>query len=127
MKAVLVAIALAGAASLAIAAPEPGTGRQCFYSRDVTSWRAVGAQQVNIQVNHRDVYRLDLVAACPQLSSAGETLGLVPFGASDQVCLGIQVDVVVPQRGMTPIPCPVKTITRLSPAEAKALPKRQQP
>jgi len=127
MKAVLVAAALTGVAPAAVAAPASETGRQCFYSRDVTSWRAVGSRQVNIQVNHRDVYRLDLVAACPQLSSAGETIGLVPFGASDQVCLGIEVDVVVPQRGLTPIPCPVKTITRLSPAEAKALPKRQRP
>jgi hypothetical protein len=101
--------------------------RQCFRSRDITSWRAVGDSQVNLQVNYRDVYRLDLNGRCTQLNSAFETLAVKSVGSGDEVCSGLQLDVIVPDQGRLNFPCPVQSMTKLTPDEVKALPKRERP
>ena len=124
------AAVLLGAAMASSAVTPPAkaaAARQCFRSRDITSWRAVGDSQVNLQVNYRDVYRLDLNGRCTQLDSAFETLAVKSVGASDEVCSGLQLDVIVPDQGRLNFPCPVQTMTKLTPDEVKALPKRERP
>ena len=119
------AAALIGAAVASSANAAPA--RQCFCSRDISSWQAVGDRQVNLQVSYRDVYRLDLNGRCTQLNSAFETLAVKSVGAGDEICSGLQVDLFVPSAGHMDIPCPVQSITKLTPDEVKALPKRERP
>ncbi len=131
MNRIAICIALLmGAALTSSATPPPAkaaVARQCFRSRDITSWRAVGDRQVNLQVNYRDVYRLDLNGRCTQLNSATETLAVKSVGAGDEVCSGLQLDVIVPLDRRLDFPCPVQSMTKLTPDEVKALPKRAQP
>jgi hypothetical protein len=118
--------ALVGAAAVSTSlAAQAATANACFYSRDITNWRAVGDKQVNLEVNSRDVYRLDLALPCSQLAFAHETLILDSRGSPGPVCSNSLADIIVPHQGG--FTCPVKTITRLSREEAKALPKKERP
>lgn len=121
-------IALATAALCAGAAPVSAAGAkgdQCFLSSDVTNWRAVGDRQVNLEVRNREVYRLDLGTACPQLRFAGQTIALEARGGGHFVCQSSLADVLVPGQG--PLRCPVTAITHLTREQAQALPKNQRP
>ena len=120
----LAAATLAGAAP-ASATKAPVQGGQCFLSGDVTNWRAVGDRQVNLEVRSREVYRLDLAFECPQLRFAAETIGITAHGGGLFVCDSSLADIVVPGQGG--IQCPVTHITRLTPDEVKALPKKERP
>ena len=131
MKVIAICAALLmGAAVTSSAATPPAkaaAARQCFRQRDITSWRAVGDSQVNLQVNYRDVYRLDLNGRCTPLNSAFETIGVKSVGAGDEICSGLQLDVIVPESGRLSFPCPVQRMTKLTADEVKALPKRERP
>jgi hypothetical protein len=123
----LLALAAGLVASAAQAAPAPGAhakpGGACFWSRDITNWRDVGERQVNLEVLHRDVYRLDLGVNCPSLHFAHQSLMLDAAGGGP-VCASSLPDVIVPGQG---IRCPVVSITKLTPDQVKALPKNERP
>ena len=104
---------------------QAATANACFWARDITNWRAVGDRQVNLEVNNRDVYRLDLAGTCSELHFAGQSLILDARGTGGPVCAGSLADIIVPRQGN--FRCPVQTITRLSRAEVKALPKKERP
>ena len=122
------ALALGLAASVAAAAPAPSqtkpAGGACFWSRDITNWREVGERQVNLEIRSRDVYRLDLAVDCPSLHFAHQSLILDAGGVGGPVCASSLADVIVPGQA---IRCPVATITKLTPEEVKALPKKERP
>lgn len=126
---VIIAAAIAGAALAGVAGAAQPAGeqgaRQCFYLRDVTSWREVGDRQVNVQVNNRDLYRLDLVQQCPQLRFVGQTLAIEQSGVDGPICSGIQADIRVPGQGAAP--CPVQSIRKYSAEEVQALPRAERP
>ena len=117
-------LGLAAAATTGFAA-HAATANACFYSRDITNWRNVGDKVVNLEVNSRDVYRLDLAQPCSQLNFAHESLILDARGAGGPVCTSSLADIIVPHQGG--FRCPVAKITRLSREEAKALPKKERP
>jgi hypothetical protein len=120
------ALAAVAALSLAAAPATPAaaaTTDQCFLSRDMTNWRAVGVRQVNVEVRNREVYRLDLGFDCPQLKFAGERIGIEARGGAF-ICQSSLPDVVVPGQGVT---CPVTRVTKLTPEQVKALPKNERP
>jgi hypothetical protein len=132
MKALILGFAglamLAGPAAAAPQSKPAAPARQCFYSRDITSWREAGNQAVNLQVNNRDVYHLDLMGPCPQLRFTGERIGVKTRRGDPIICGGLDIDVLVPQPGGgLPTICPVTQITKLTPDEVKALPKGQRP
>jgi hypothetical protein len=118
-------LALGVAATVAAAAPAPTkpAGGACFWSRDITNWRDVGERQVNLEVLHRDVYRLDLAFDCPSLHFAHQSLILDAAGGGP-VCASSLPDVIVPGQAVR---CPVTRITKLTPEEVKALPKKERP
>lgn len=120
----VLAAGLAGASG-AQAAPSPARGGACFWSRDVTNWRAVGERQVNLEVLNRDVYRLDLAQDCPQLKFAGQAIELAAGGTSGPVCASSLPDIIVPRQGG--IRCPVSKITKLTADQVKSLPKAERP
>jgi len=104
---------------LADAAP-----RQCFRTQDVHGFAAQDETVVNVQVGVRDVYRLELVSPCRDVNWA-QGVALRSRGGSS-ICTGLDAELIVPSP-IGPTTCPVRTVRRLTPEEAAALPSRARP
>ena len=131
MGAALLGLAAAGGAATAVAqSGEPGqsAGKQCFYSRDISSWAPVDRSTVNLRVSVNQVYQLKLLGDCPNIDWV-EGIGLEHRGSS-WICTGLDAELLVPQPGAGrsfPLRCPVTSIRKLTKEEAKALPPKQHP
>jgi len=99
--------------------------RSCFPASNVSGFRASDDKTVYLRVGVKDVYRLDLMSACPNVDW-NERIALFSRGGSSFICTGLDVDVI----SSTPIGrqrCPVQTLTKLTPQEVAALPKKSLP
>lgn len=106
--------------AVAAAATEP---RACFFSNRITNFRAADDRTVYLKVGIKDVYRLDLLGACPDVDW-GWSLGV--RSQSSTICTGLDVDLMVPTP-IGPQRCPVKRLHKLTAAELEALPKGDRP
>jgi len=123
----IAACSLFGLAASAAADPAGATGTQCFFVRNFENWKASDAKTVYIRVNHNEFYRLDLVSACPNLLSPSSHL-ISKWRGSDTVCSALDWDLKVSQADpQFSVPCIVKTMTKLDPAAAAAIPKNARP
>lgn len=124
MAALLATASLSSAPALA-KGPKPAQAeRACFYASNVRGFDAVKDKVLNIRVGASDVYRMDLLGTCPNLDFANG-IALVSRN-STFICAGIDATIVYegpngPQR------CQISNITKLTPAEAKALPRNERP
>jgi hypothetical protein len=118
----IAAVALTAAAANA----QPG-GRQdqCFLSSDVDGFQAPDDRTLYIRVGVNDVYRLDLMGDCPDLSFH-ERVGLQSTPGNPWICQPLDATVVIRETGI-PARCPVTGIHKLTPAELAVLPKRDRP
>jgi hypothetical protein len=128
------ALAASAAALLALAATSTGAAdnpakpvanSQCFWTRNVTGFAAPDDHTVYVRVNFRDVYRLDLMVACPDVDW-NQRVALVSRGGSN-ICSALDAEIVSHATGLGRQRCPVKTLTKLTPEEIAALPKRAKP
>ena len=117
----IAALALAGTAQAASAA---SNNKNCFYSRNISSWRASGDQTVYLRVGVRDTYRLDLMTRCTDINW-NEKIGIQSRGSS-WICSGLDAEIISPT-SIGPQRCPVQTLRKLTPQEAAALPKKDRP
>ncbi len=104
------------------------TGSQCFFIRNFEGWKAPDAKTIYIRVDPHDYYRLDLSASCPALLWPDSHL-ITKWRGSSSVCSPLDWDLKVaqsPPGGMVE-PCIVKAMTKLTPAEADAIPKKFKP
>lgn len=115
---VLALAALCGGASAA-----PG---KCFFANQFESWRAADDRTVYIRVNLHDYYRLDLASRCPVLLNPGSYL-VTRFHGSDNICSAVDWDLMVADNSGMKTGCIVKTMTPLSDADARAIPKKFKP
>jgi hypothetical protein len=103
-----------------------GSGRSCFYARNISSWRAADRSTVYLRVNVNDYYRLTLLGDCPHIDWA-EHIGVEHRG-SPWICTGLDAMLIVPQgAGLHPLRCAVSNLRKLTPAEVKALPRKDKP
>lgn len=109
----------------AIAAAQPAAPRQCFFQRNLNSWKEVGDRQVNLRVGVRDIYQLELNAPCLNLRWS-ERLGIENRGSSS-VCTGDTIILVVPDRAMGTDRCFARVLRKFTPEQAAALPPKQRP
>ena len=112
----------------AAAADKPAakdTKSACFFTRDVTSYSAAGDRTVYVKVNLRDVYRLDLFSSCPDIDWTWK-IALVSHG-SDWICSALDATIIVNHSPIGPQRCEVSKVTRLTPDEVAALPKKSRP
>jgi hypothetical protein len=130
------AIVLAAAASLTLSAAahaqdkpadKPASKNQCFWSRNVTSFASPDDHTVYIRVNVRDVYRLDLMISCPDVDWNQRVALVSNRGAGGSICSPLDAEIVSHATGIGRQRCPVKAITKLTPEEVAALPKRAKP
>lgn len=119
----------AGAASAQPAKPAPANrtlpSGDCFDSRDWQGWASPSPDLLYIRVRQKDVYRIDL-APGRSLNSPSDFLVTISRGSS-RVCGVIDLDLKVSDRIGPATPLFPLGITKLTPAEAAALPKGSKP
>ena len=107
------------------AAPKAPTPRQCFYSSNMSSFKDAGDQAVYVRVGLKDLYRLDLFGTCHDLRWA-QTIGVESRGSS-WICSGVTDAVLIVPSTLGPERCPVTGVTKLTPSEIEALPRKDRP
>jgi hypothetical protein len=100
--------------------------RQCFYLSDWRGWTAPDKDTLYMKVRGRDVYRVDLSWGSNQLTWPGTHLVSIVRG-SDSICAPLDLDLRVADGSGFSMPIRAKTITKLTPEEVKAIPKKYQP
>jgi hypothetical protein len=128
------ALAASVAALLALAATaaggadnpaKPVAKNECFWTRNVTGFAAPDDHTVYVRVNYRDVYKLDLMVACPDVNW-NQRIALVSRGGSN-ICSAMDAEIVSHATGIGRQRCPVRTLTKLTPEEIAVLPKHAKP
>jgi hypothetical protein len=129
-------LALAAAAALVAApafaqqakraAPVALRGADCFFSRDWRGWKSPSPDVLYVRVRQHDVYRIDLGSGGPRLDSPSMHLVSISRG-SDRICAPIDLDLRVSDSIGPPIPLFPRGIVKLTPEQAKALPKEARP
>ena len=106
---------------------QPTPARECFSVTEFGNWRAGDARTIYISVRPNKYFRLDLKSQCPLLLAPGARL-LTTFLGPDLICSGLDWDLRVSGGiGSIDEPCIVGAMTKLTPAEAAALPKAMKP
>jgi hypothetical protein len=116
------AFAQAPAAQTSAAKPRP----PCFSLSDWDGWSSPSRDVLYMKVRNKEVYRLDLTRGSNQLGSPGSHIVSVVRG-SDRICNPIDLDLRVSDGMGLAIPIRAKTITKLTPEEIAAIPKKDRP
>ena len=106
--------------------PAPRAARSCFYLSDWHGWSAPDKNTLYMKVRNRDVYRVDLSHGTSQLTSPGVHLVSVVRGI-DSVCAPLDLDLRVSDGFGMAMPIRAKTITKLTPEQIAAIPKKDRP
>lgn len=114
------------AAAQPAAAKPAKTPRQCFYLSDWRGWTAPDKDTLYLKVRGKDVYKVDLAYGTNQLTWPGTHLVSVIRGV-DSVCSPLDLDLRVSDGFGMAIPIRAKTITKLTPEQVAAIPKKYQP
>ncbi len=137
----LKALSLAGLGSLALtAAADAQQSRapnraakseqpQCFFANQFQQWRDVDDKTIYIRVHLNDYYRLDMASSCPVLTFPDPHL-VTRVNGPDTICTALDWDLRVADGsgpGSFAVPCIVEKMTKLTPAEAAAIPKKFKP
>ena len=108
------------------APPAPDAARQsCFYARNISNYTAASDRVVYLRVGVGEIYRLDLMTDCPELSFR-QDIGFERADRGSSICSAIDLTITYRQNGARRI-CPVREMRKLGPEEIAALPKRDRP
>jgi hypothetical protein len=121
--------ALAHAATDPAKDATPRPARTCFFLSDWEGWSAPDKDTLYIKVRRREVYRVDLAHGSNMLTAPSVYLVNVVRG-TDQICHPLDLDLRVSDgfgHVGGGIPLMAKTITRLTPEQVAALPKKHRP
>jgi hypothetical protein len=127
--------AVIGVAAMSLAATQVATARspvegaekpkrQCFWAHQVNNFAAEGDEVVNVRVGLRDVYRLELFGTCPEVDWT-QKIALVSRGGSS-ICSGLDAEIITPS-AIGPQRCAVRTVSKLTDDQIKALPSKAKP
>jgi hypothetical protein len=119
-------LVLSAAATTASAADKP-LKDECFWARNVTSFAAPDDHTVYVKVNQRDVFRLDLMIACPDVDWNQRVALQSSHGAGGSICSPLDAEIISHATGLGRQRCPVKAMHKLTPDEIAALPKKAKP
>lgn len=130
-RAALIGLAVAGfgasAASAAQGDAKPAKPpRQCFYLSDWRGWSAPDKNTLYLKVRNREIYRVDLSYGSNQLTWPGNHLVSVVRG-TDSICSPMDLDLRVSDGMGFAMPIRAKTITKLTPEQIQAIPKKDRP
>ena len=124
MKFALSLLGAAGAAGRALPAQAAKTGADdsCFRTHDIRNHTVGDDHTLYFDVDGKWVYRATMRNNCLAAAVSSDPIVLRQVGNSGYICKKIDLDVGV--RGTR---CIVDSLTRLTPAEAAALPKKIRP
>jgi hypothetical protein len=117
--------ALAIVPGAALAQPAEKSASQCFARSLIDGFNAPDDRTVYLRVGVRDVWRLDLMTDCINLTFR-QSLGLESIPGSAWICSPLEATVVYGDTGIRQR-CPVKAMHKLTPDELAAVPKRDRP
>jgi|GEM_PF-336370 len=115
-----------------VAAADQPLADGCFRTHDIDNHRVADDHTLYIRVANRDVYRLEMAGSCLAAASSSDPLVIREPPGVPYACRPIDLDISIARGGLglgggTPIPCIVKSMTRLTPDEVAALPPRDRP
>jgi hypothetical protein len=125
----LIAAALSAAALTSISLPAdaaPGTVRSCFRYTDWENWRSPSPDVLYLKVRMHDVYRVDLVGGSNRLNDPGIFL-ISHVRGPNMICSPLDLDLKVTDSSGFSTPLIARTITKLTPEEVAAIPKKFRP
>lgn len=123
---VMTRIAAFAALALLAAPAVSHAADSCFRMSQLQSTRPDGDRRIYARVGVNTFYRIDLAHRCSSLPYADNGLVLVPAGGNDLICRPLDLDLKVNDHGALE-PCIIQSITRLTPEEAAAIPKKAKP
>lgn len=121
------ALLLALGAASGVSATDKPSKNECFWARNVTSFAAPDDHTVYVRVNLHDVYRLDLMIACPDVDWNQRIALQSSHGAGGSICGPLDAEIISHATGLGRQRCPVKAMHKLTPDEIAALPKKAKP
>lgn len=130
-RAAVLAMACLAAASAApaatpAAAPAPAaTKTPCFRLADLGGHKIAASDTLYYSVRHKEVYKFTFSGSCLAGVTDSDPLVLEPLGASSQICKPMDLNLGV--AGPVSRRCIIKSIERLTPEQAAALPKKLKP
>jgi hypothetical protein len=116
----LAALGIVGATGVSAATEAPKN--QCFLTRDLRNHTVGDAHTLYFNVNGRDVYAVTTSGACLAAATSSDPIVMVDRGSNGRICSAIDWDISVGGAR-----CIVSGMKKLTPEEAKALPKGVRP
>ena len=115
------------AAPAAFAANAQPSSNTCFWTRDWQAWSSPSPKVLYFKIGVAEILRLDLEIGSNQLKYPDMHL-VNRNHQNTYVCDPKQLDLLLSdQHGLIKVPLFVKTITRLTPEEAAAIPRQYWP
>ena len=100
------------------------SGRQCFRAAQVNDFQGLDNDTVHVTAGARDFYELELAGSCPDIDWS-QRIGIRATGGSSWVCRGFDAELLVPgPMGLDR--CPVRSVRRISPEEARMARERRR-
>ena len=123
----MAAVAALGLAGVAHADAPPAKPKpSCFFSRDWAGWHAPNKDTIYFRVHVRDIYQVDLSAGGSQLLTWPDSHLINEIRGTDSICSPIDLDLRVANDHVV-IPLFIKSITKLTPEQVAAIPKKDLP
>jgi len=118
------ASAMLGAAS---AAPADTGGRNCFMANDWHGWSSPSPDVLYLAVNFRDVYKVELAQPVEGLNLV-DTVLISDEEGPQSVCGAVDLHLIMTHhRGGSRQGLIIRSLTRLTPEEIAAIPRKYRP
>ncbi|MBA3811354.1 MAG: hypothetical protein H0X27_06880 [Caulobacteraceae bacterium] len=122
----LAACAALGLTASAAPRPDPAP-RSCFYFTQWQGWSSPSPDVLYLRINVRDIYRVDLSAGSSRLQQGGSVHLVSKIRGPSTICSAIDLDLAVADDNGFSTPLIARSITKLTPEEAAAIPAKFRP
>lgn len=122
----LTAAALAAACAAAAPAGAATSRSPCFFITQWQGWKSPSPDVLYLGVNLHDVYRVELSAGSPLLQWPDSHLVSIVRGSAS-ICSPLDLDLKVSDTQGFSEPLIARTLTKLTPEEVAAIPKKYLP
>jgi hypothetical protein len=124
--AVLALATLAAVPAVSAAQTDPArASTPCFRLSDLGGHKIASSDSLYYSVRRKEVYKFTFSGSCLAGVTNSDPLVLEPLGASSQICKPMDLNLGV--GGPMSRRCIIKSIERLTPEQAEALPKKLKP
>ncbi len=124
--AVLALATLAAVPTVSAAQTDPArASTPCFRLSDLGGHKIASSDSLYYSVRRKEVYKFTFSGSCLAGVTNSDPLVLEPLGASSQICKPMDLNLGV--GGPMSRRCIIKSIERLTPEQAEALPKKLKP